>query len=75
MTLCDLNNMDVTGDGEVSELEFLTYMLVALQKVDRDDIDDIKKAFRKLDGTKTGKINMQDLLAQQTTRCSKSMNK
>ena len=54
MTLCDLNNMDVTGDGEVSELEFLTYMLVALQKVDREDIDDIKKAFRKLDGTKTG---------------------
>lgn len=39
MTLGDLDRMDVDGSGDVSPDEFLRYMLVALQKVEKEDID------------------------------------
>jgi Ca2+-binding EF-hand superfamily protein len=61
MTLSDLEVMDTNKDGEVSEAEFLTYMLVALQKVEQEDIDQIKSLFQKLDKSQTGAINKQDL--------------
>jgi len=64
MTLSDLNNMDTNCDGVVSKFEFIQYMLVALQKVEQEDIDDIMEVFKKLDNTKTGTINKLDLLAQ-----------
>jgi hypothetical protein len=64
MTLGDLRRMDTDNDGVVSPVEFLNYMLVALQKVDQEDIDEIMDLFRNLDKTRTGTINKADLEEQ-----------
>lgn len=36
LTLSDIEAMDEDNDDEVSQVEFLTFMLVAMQKVDRE---------------------------------------
>jgi hypothetical protein len=64
MTVADLHKMDTNTDEKVSPDEFLSYMLVALQKVEKDDIDEIMDLFRKLDKSKTGYINKEDLVDQ-----------
>ena len=50
-----LSSLDSGGDGDVSEFEYLTAMLVLLEYVEQDDIDRVMKSFRKLDrdGSKT----------------------
>jgi hypothetical protein len=62
MTLADLNAMDSNHDGKVSELEFMTYMLVAMQKVDKEDLRDLSTLFQRLDKGKSGTIDKQDLV-------------
>jgi voltage-gated potassium channel len=62
MTLCDLDVIDTNKDGRVSENEFLSHMLVALQKVDKEEIDEIMTLFRKLDKSNTGTIDKGDLI-------------
>lgn len=42
MTLADLERMDTNRDGVVQRDEFLTFMLVALRKVDQEDIDEVR---------------------------------
>jgi Ca2+-binding EF-hand superfamily protein len=43
---------------------FRCIVLVALQKVEQEDIDDIMDLFRKLDKSRTGTINKADLTEQ-----------
>lgn len=62
MTLADLRVMDTDKDEKVAPDEFLRYMLVALQKVEQDEIDEIMEIFRKLDKSNTGFIEKQDLM-------------
>ena len=62
MTLMDLKVMDDNNDGRVSPGEFLSYVLVALQKVDKEDIAEVMKIFHKLDKSKTGFIDKEDLV-------------
>ena len=62
MTLADLKTMDVNHDGKVSELEFITYMLVAMQKVEDQDLKDLRMLFHRLDKGKSGTIDKQDLV-------------
>jgi potassium channel subfamily K len=62
VTRCDLGRMDANKDGMVDMEEFLTFMLVALQKVDRDSIDDLKTIFRSLDKNGNGMIDQDDLV-------------
>ena len=64
MTMADLRKMDTDNDGQVSQHEFLSYMLVSLQKVEQEDIDDIMELFKELDRSKTGHINKDDLMKQ-----------
>ena len=61
MTLADLRTMDTDKDNRVSEVEFLKYMLIALQKVDKEDIDEIMDVFRSLDKSGTSYINQEDI--------------
>lgn len=61
MTMCDLEVLDKDHDGRVSNAEFLSYMLVALQKVERSDIDEINAAFQRLDKNKQGYLSMNDI--------------
>jgi Ca2+-binding EF-hand superfamily protein len=63
MTLADLGAMDNDCDSRVSPEEFLTYMLVALQKVEKEDIDEIMAIFRKFDKDNSGYIEKEDLQA------------
>lgn len=61
LTLCDLDRMDVDRDGTVDKAEFLTFMLVALQKVSKEDMDSVSALFCNLDKTRTGYLSKQDL--------------
>jgi hypothetical protein len=61
MTLADLQAMDYDCDSRVSPDEFLRYMLVALQKVDKEDIDEIMVVFQKLDRGNSGYIEKEDI--------------
>jgi hypothetical protein len=62
LTLCDLRNMDTDADGQVNREEFLCFMLVALQKVDRATIDELKGIFDTLDTNKNGVLDESDLV-------------
>lgn len=61
LTMCDIETMDTNRDGEVDRAEFVIYMLVALQRVDKDDVDEIIRCFNRLDRTKSDSLTPQDL--------------
>jgi Ca2+-binding EF-hand superfamily protein len=58
--------MDVNKDGLVSKDEFLKFMLVALQKVDKESLDDLCRVFDSLYVSLSGMIGKEDL--QQISR-------
>jgi Ca2+-binding EF-hand superfamily protein len=62
LSLCDLQTMDTDRNGEVDKAEFLTYMLVALQKVNKEDIDELSTLFHHLDKTGTGFLSKRDIV-------------
>lgn len=57
----ELLAMDSDGNGKVSKLEYLSYMLVKLNKADQDDIDGILAQFQKLDKDGSGELDKEDL--------------
>lgn len=64
LTLCDLQTMDTNRDGNVNRAEFVTFMLVALQKVSKEDMDGISTLFHRLDRTHTGYLSKHDLVVR-----------
>ena len=54
-------SLDQDGTGEVSEFEYLSAMMVLLEYVQQDDIDNVMKAFRKLDLDGSGSLTVEDL--------------
>jgi len=65
LTLSDIETMDVDHDGKVDKGEFLTFMLVALQKVEKDDVEAIIALFQRLDRDGTGCLSKRDLVDYQ----------
>lgn len=63
ITMCDLNRMDADDDGEVHLGDFLSFMLVALQKVDQESIDELKALFKSLDSNGNGVLDKEDVVA------------
>lgn len=63
LTLEDLDIMDEDGDGEVTRVEFLEFMLVAMNKVDQDTLQNLRVFFRRLDTDGTGTLSKEDLIA------------
>ena len=61
LTERDLEVMDEDGDGEVTYAEFLEFMLLAMDKVDRPLLDQLKRHFAKLDVDGTGSLDKDDL--------------
>ncbi|KAF4045351.1 Ion channel [Phytophthora infestans] len=61
ISMKELLDMDTDGDGKVSQLEYLCYMLVKLNKVDQDDLDGIITQFHKLDRDGSGELDRDDL--------------
>ena len=62
ITLCDLNRMDADSNGEVELGEFLSFMLVALQKVDQESIDELISLFKSLDSNGNGVLDKDDIV-------------
>ena len=62
LTLYDLEIMDADGDGHVSRAEFLEFMLVAMNKVDKEFIEELRHHFAQLDVDGTGVLSKDDLI-------------
>lgn len=63
LTAEDLEVMDEDGDGRVDRAEFLEFMLVAMNKVDKDLIEELRLHFSSLDSDGTGVLSKGDLIA------------
>lgn len=59
--LADIKNLDLDQSGKVDLAEFLRYMLVALQKVEKEDIEELVAAFERLDVDGSGFLSVNDL--------------
>ncbi len=76
ITLSDLEYLDANGDGRVDELEFVTFMLLAMQKVDMRMMNDLKHLFHALDVGKDGFIQKEDLITlRQRKRLARKMRR
>mmetsp|Transcript_10464 Transcript_10464/g.22722 ORF Transcript_10464/g.22722 Transcript_10464/m.22722 type:complete len:660 (-) Transcript_10464:87-2066(-) len=62
VTVEDLERMNADGDGEVSPLEFVEYMLKAMNKVDQALLEDLHSQFQKLDADGSGGLESDDLV-------------
>ena len=65
LSLVDLDIMDEDRSGHVDKAEFLSYMLCALQKVSKEDINEILEMFYRLDVNKDNCLSKSDLIANQ----------
>lgn len=65
LTKADIEKMDLEKDGRVKPYEFLSYMLVTMQKAEQEEIDEILELFRKLDRDQNGYLNQDDLSSKQ----------
>jgi Ca2+-binding EF-hand superfamily protein len=72
LTVGDIEKMDLEKDGRVKPYEFLTYMLVTMQKAEQEEIDEILELFRKLDKDKNGYLNQDDLSRKHHLEISRS---
>mmetsp|Transcript_34906 Transcript_34906/g.73640 ORF Transcript_34906/g.73640 Transcript_34906/m.73640 type:complete len:135 (-) Transcript_34906:1152-1556(-) len=59
----------------VDELEFIKFMLVAMNKVDGDLFDNLRHNFQQLDVTNSGQITKRDLKIMVTRKMKKVSNK
>jgi hypothetical protein len=62
LALRDLKAMDVDGDGKVSYGEFLAFILVAMDKIESEDVDEVRVLFNSLDVDKNGYLEKSDLI-------------
>lgn len=68
MTLCDLRAIDTNDDGQVEMTEFVFFMLVSLQKVDREYLDELQRIFQSMDTNGNGVLEKSDLVAMAMKR-------
>jgi len=62
LALKDLAAMDVNDDGKVSWGEFLSFIMVAMDKVDQEEVDEIRTLFLSLDVDGSGFLEKSDLI-------------
>ena len=73
LTLADLVAMDEDGDGSVHMGEFLSFMLVAMQKVSAEDIQELNELFRSLDADGGGTLQKEDLMILAQRKSNESL--
>lgn len=61
LSVDDVDEMDEDNDGKVSKQEYTIYMLLQMDLVTRDEIDDLYNQFERLDVTRSGYIESEDL--------------
>jgi hypothetical protein len=57
----DLSDIDSDGDGNVSEMDFVAFLLWKMQKVDKELLDELRNHFRHFDVDNDGLISKSDL--------------
>ena len=62
LSIADLEAMDADGDNEVTRAEYLEFMLLAMNQVDRDILIELNAQFDKLDSDGTGVLDKHDLI-------------
>lgn len=62
LTIADLEVMDADEDGKVTMAEYLAFMLVSMNKVDKDLIEQLMDQFNRLDADGTGSLEKEDLI-------------
>jgi len=62
LTTADLEVMDADEDGKVTLAEYLSFMLVSMQKVDQDLIENLTEQFERLDVDGSGCLEKEDLV-------------
>jgi len=60
-TMTDLKLMDTNDDGEICYGEFLSFILTAMQKISKEDMQQLKETFDALDTDKNGKLTKEDV--------------
>ena len=65
--------MDEDGDGSVHMGEFLSFMLVAMQKVSAEDIQELNELFRSLDADGGGTLQKEDLMILAQRKSNESL--
>jgi potassium channel subfamily K, other eukaryote len=68
LCLSDLDHMDENGDGQVTELEFMRFMLMAMNKVDASTWDSLQEYFERLDVDRTGTLSRNDIITNAKTK-------
>lgn len=68
ITLEDLDHIDNDNDEVVTKIEFLTFMLTAMKKVDAEEIEEIMEKFNELDNDDSGTLDKKDLQKKKSRR-------
>jgi hypothetical protein len=74
-TIDHIKEMDKDGDGEVSRLEYMEFMLVEMKLVDKSVIDELREQFDRLDMTMSDSLTKQDLILMAKLRRSQHENR
>lgn len=68
-----IREMDSDGSGGISRAEFLEYMLVAMGKLEAEDLEQVIAMFNQLDADGSGELDVEDIRAfQRVRRASRS---
>lgn len=57
-----LDNMDANHDGKVVREEYVSYMLMEMGLVTKDELEELWDQFERLDATKSGYLDHDDLI-------------
>ena len=72
LSLADLDIMDADRSGRVDKAEFLAYMLCTLQKVSKEDVNEIMELFHKLDVDDDNYLTKSDLVSEEWVKTLRS---
>lgn len=61
LTIKRLKDMDADGSGRISRAEYIKFMLVEMGLVEEDELDELDKQFERLDVTRSGYLDKEDL--------------
>lgn len=62
LTMETLKNMDANEDGKVVREEYVSYMLMEMGLVTKEELEELWGQFSRLDATKSGYLDHDDLI-------------
>jgi potassium channel subfamily K len=61
LTINHLRAMDADGDGQITRDEYIQFMLIEMGLVSADDLNELSTQFERLDVTRSGTLDKEDL--------------